>query len=97
MADYNYKNGNVAEEKTNGVKKFFDVFGNVFGLNICFIIACIPIITIGASITALYSMCIRLQENEEETILVGFIHEFKRSFSRYNYSSNCRLHWWKYW
>jgi len=79
MSDNNLNN---AEEKSNGVKKFFEVFGNIFGLNICFVIGCLPIITIGASITALYSMCIRLQENEEETVLVGFIHEFKRSFKQ---------------
>lgn len=57
-----------------------DAFGNIFGLNICFLVACLPIITIGASLTALYSMCIRLQEDEEEVIFFGFIHEFKRSF-----------------
>ena len=48
----------------------------------CFVIGCIPIITIGASLTALYAMSIRLQEEEEETVVAGFIHEFKRSFKQ---------------
>ena len=64
------------------LKKYLDGFGNIFALNVCFIIACIPIITIGASLTATYAMSIRLQENEEETILHGFIHEFKRCFKQ---------------
>lgn len=59
-----------------------DAFGDIFGLNICFIFACLPIVTIGAALVALYSMCIRLQENEEETIIVGFVHEFKRNFKQ---------------
>lgn len=39
-------------------------------------------VTIGASLSALYAMCIRLQEGEEETVAAGFIHEFKRSFKQ---------------
>ncbi len=64
------------------LKRALDAFGNIFALNICFVIGCIPIITIGASLSALYAMCIRLQEEEEETVAAGFIHEFKRSFKQ---------------
>lgn len=64
------------------LKRMLDAFGNIFALNICFVVGCIPIITIGASLTALYAMCIRLQEEEEETVVAGFIHEFKRSFKQ---------------
>jgi uncharacterized membrane protein YesL len=64
------------------MKKGLDAFGNMFGLNVCFVIACLPVITIGASLSATYAMAIRLQEGEEETILHGFIHEFKRSFKQ---------------
>ncbi len=59
-----------------------DAFGTIFPLNVCFVIGCIPIFTIGASLSALYAMCIRLQEDEEETVAAGFIHEFKRSFKQ---------------
>ena len=84
MSEYNGTDNSSAENrsKTNKMKSAFEAFGNIFGLNICFIIGCLPIFTIGASLTALYSMCIRLQEDEEETILVGFIHEFKRNFKQ---------------
>ena len=64
------------------LKKGLDAFGNMFGLNICFVIGCLPVITIGASLAATYAMAIRLQENEEETVLHGYIHEFKRSFKQ---------------
>jgi len=64
------------------MRKWLDAFGNMFGLNLCFVIASLPVITIGASLSATYAMAIRLQENEEETILHGFIHEFKRNFKQ---------------
>ena len=64
------------------LKRALDTFGTIFGLNVCFVIGCIPIITIGASLSALYAMCIRLQEEEEETVVAGFIYEFKRSFKQ---------------
>jgi len=64
------------------LRKGLDAFGNMFALNLCFVIASIPVITIGASLSATYAMAIRLQEGEEETVLHGFIHEFKRSFKQ---------------
>ncbi len=64
------------------MRRIFDAFGNMFGLNICFILGCLPIFTIGASLTATYAMAIRIQEGEEETVFAGYIHEFKRSFKQ---------------
>lgn len=64
------------------LKKGLDAFGNMFGLNLCFVIGCLPVITIGASLAATYATAIRLQENEEETILSCYIHEFKRNFKQ---------------
>ena len=81
MADLD-NNERVVKDDRNILFRFFEVFGNVFGLNICFIVACLPIFTIGASFTALYSMCIRLQENEEETIVYPFFTEFKKNFKQ---------------
>jgi len=78
----NYTTKNVEAKKEPFVRRFMDAFGTVFALNICFVIGCLPVITIGASITALYAMCIRIQEDEEETVVSGFIHEFKRSFKQ---------------
>ena len=69
-------------DKRSFMRKGMDTFGNIFGLNVCFIIFSLPIFTIGASFTALYSMCIRIQEDKEETILSGYITEFKKNFKQ---------------
>ena len=82
MAEKKPKKQEKPEQREWRLKKGLDAFGNMFGLNVCFVIACIPVITIGASLSATYAMAIRLQEDEEETILHGFIHEFKRSFKK---------------
>lgn len=78
----NNKENYAPVNKDPFLRRALDAFGNMFALNICFVIGCLPIFTIGASVTALYAMCIRLQENEEETIVAGFIHEYKRSFKQ---------------
>lgn len=59
-----------------------EIFGDIFALNILFIIGCIPIITIGASLTALYSMMLKILENEECTIARGFFEAFKANFKK---------------
>ncbi|MBQ8924094.1 MAG: YesL family protein [Lachnospiraceae bacterium] len=64
------------------LRRAMDGFGNIFALNICFVISCLPVITIGASLAALYSMCIRLQDGREETVLAGYITEFKKNFKQ---------------
>ncbi|MCR4839348.1 MAG: YesL family protein [Eubacterium sp.] len=79
MADNDRGSGRQREWK---LKKGLDAFGNMFGLNLCFILGCIPVITIGASLAATYATAIRLQENEEETILSCYIREFKRNFKQ---------------
>ena len=64
------------------LRKAMDGFGNIFALNICFVISSLPIITIGASLAALYYMCIRLQDGREETVVAGYITEFKKNFKQ---------------
>lgn len=49
-------------------------------LNILFIISCIPIVTIGASVTALYSVTLKMAKNEESYISSGFLRAFKTNF-----------------
>ncbi len=78
----NNKENNRDKKKEPLLRRAMDAFGTIFALNICFVVGCIPIFTIGASLAALYAMCIRLQEDEEETVVAGFIHEFKRSFKQ---------------
>ena len=83
MSEYdNNLNTENTRSRIPKLRKFMDALGNVFWLNICFLVASLPIFTIGASLTALYSMCMRLQEDKEETVTSGFISEFKRNFKQ---------------
>lgn len=68
--------------RNGSLKKKLDTFGNIFGINICFVVGSLPIFTIGASLTAAYATAIRIQEGKEETVLHCYLHEFKRNFKQ---------------
>ena len=63
--------------------KFFIVLGkvsNIVILNLLFLISCIPIITIGTSITATYFVAMKIVRDEETYIVKEFIIRFKENF-----------------
>lgn len=49
-------------------------------LNVLWLICCIPIVTIGASTTALYTVMLKMVKNEEGYIFRGFFKAFKSNF-----------------
>lgn len=49
-------------------------------LNVLWVLCSVPIITIGASTTALYSMMLKIVANEEGYIIRGFFEDFKKNF-----------------
>ena len=51
-------------------------------LNIICVICCIPIITAGASITAMYYVTLKMVRNEEAYILRSFFKSFKQNFKQ---------------
>lgn len=51
-------------------------------LNILWVICSLPIITIGASTTALYSMMLKIAANEEGYILSGFLEAFRKNMKQ---------------
>lgn len=51
-------------------------------LNFVFILTCIPIFTIGASITALYSTTLKMVRNEDGYIIRGYFKDFARNFKQ---------------
>ncbi|MCM3111954.1 YesL family protein [Lederbergia lenta] len=53
---------------------------DIFILNLVFIISCLPIITIGASTNALYSVLMKMIKNEEKSIVKSFFISFKANF-----------------
>lgn len=53
---------------------------DLFILNILFIVSCIPIITIGPALTALYTITLKAARNEESYIFRGYLKTFKDNF-----------------
>lgn len=65
--------------------KFFIVMSRIADLillNILCIICCIPVITAGASITALYYVTLKMARDEESYIIRSFFHSFKQNFKQ---------------
>ena len=64
---------------------FFRALGrlaDIMILNVTFIICCIPIVTIGASLTGMYYVALKMAENEESYIIRGFLKSFKQNFKQ---------------
>ena len=65
--------------------KFFVFMGKVADLcmlNLLCIICCIPIVTAGASLTALYYVTMKMVRNEEAYIFRSFFRSFKQNFKQ---------------
>lgn len=69
-------------DKRNGILKAWEIFGDIFMINIMFVLCSLPIVTIGASLCALYSMSIKLVYREDGSIARGFLDEFKKNFKQ---------------
>lgn len=72
--------------------KFFDLdsplmrilskFADLMWLNILTMICCIPVVTVGASLTALHYMALKIVRDEECYITRGFFKSFKENFKQ---------------
>jgi len=63
--------------------RFWTFMGHVADLiilNVLFIICCIPIVTIGPSITALYYVTLKIIRGEESYMVKGFFKSFRENF-----------------
>lgn len=63
--------------------KFFEKLGevsNIIILNFIFIISCLPVVTIGVSITSLYYVAMKMVKKQEIYILKEYIKVFKENF-----------------
>ena len=70
------QNGNI---KTNIFQKL-EKFGDLFIINILFIITSIPIFTIGAATTAMYSFTTKLVKDQEGPVWKSYWSAFKNNF-----------------
>lgn len=51
-------------------------------LNILWLLCCLPIVTIGASTTALFYVTLKIAKNEEGNLTRSFFHSFKENFKQ---------------
>lgn len=63
----------------------FQAFGKMFDLivlNIVFIISCIPVFTIGAGVTAMYYVTLKMVKNEESYIVKSYLKSFRQNLKQ---------------
>lgn len=66
----------------NPVMQFLSKMFDLIVLNLIFILSCIPIITIGASISALYYVCLKMLRGEDPYIWQNFWKSFRQNFKQ---------------
>lgn len=49
-------------------------------LNLLFVLCCLPLFTIGPSLSALYTVCLKMADNEDVSIVKSFSQAFRRNF-----------------
>lgn len=64
----------------SSLMRFLTRLADVIILNILFIICCIPFITIGTALTAMYSVTLKMAGNREGYIFKSFFKAFKENF-----------------
>lgn len=62
--------------------KFLNTLGNLIVLNLLTILTSLPVFTAGASMTALYTMTMRMARNEEGGIIKGYLQAFRSNFKQ---------------
>lgn len=67
-------------EKKNPVFSFLNLLGQLILLSILWTICCLPIITIGASTTALYYTVVKVLRRNRDSLFAAFFREFRGSF-----------------
>jgi len=75
----------VNEKEPTPVERFlnlFNRFGDLFVLNIYFFVTCIPIVTIGTSFTALYTVTAKMVKNDDGPISKEYFKAFKANLKQ---------------
>ena len=69
-------------EYDSPLMQFLTKVANVMIINLLTIICCIPVITIGAALTAMHYMCLKMVRNEDGYIVKGYFKAFKEAFKQ---------------
>lgn len=51
-------------------------------LNLCYLLTCVPLFTIGAASAALYTVCFRFGTDEEKGVIRSYFRAFRENFKR---------------
>lgn len=51
-------------------------------LNVVFLVTCIPVVTIGAALTAMYSVTLKMCRNEESYLIRSYFRYFRENFKK---------------
>lgn len=70
------------EGKESKIARFLEVFGNIFTLNVLFAVSCIPVITIGPALAAMYSVALKMVRKEEGPIWKSYKTAFAENFKK---------------
>lgn len=62
------------------VFSFLNKMADLFIINILFVLCCIPVVTIGASCTAMYTVTLKMVRDEEGYLARSFFQAFKDNF-----------------
>lgn len=61
---------------------FLNTLGNLMVLNVLALLCMLPVVTAGASMTALYTMTMRIVRREEGSVIRGFLGAFKDNLKK---------------
>ena len=56
--------------------------GDLLLLNLMFLISCVPIFTIGAASTAMYTLCFRFDTDREQGLIKSYLIAFRDNFKQ---------------
>ena len=68
------------EQKSSKILAFLMKIGDLFFLNILYILCCIPVVTAGAATSALYHCTVKMVRKEESYLTKDFFSAFRRNF-----------------
>jgi uncharacterized membrane protein YesL len=64
------------------IYKFMCSLTNIFLLNLCWLIGCIPIVTIGTSTVAAFDVALKMADNEEGYVMKQFFQAYKKNLKQ---------------
>jgi uncharacterized membrane protein YesL len=62
------------------VMEFLGKITDIMIVNVLTLLCCIPVITIGASYTAMYSVLLKIYRNQTSNVVKDFFHAFRKNF-----------------